>query len=282
MNLANLFSTVEATMVARFNEASAVQHKGDRGGSREEILRQFLAEHLPRRFGVTKGEVMTRDGSQSHSADIIIYDADNGPVLYSGETKILPVEAVYGIIEVKSRLSKAEFVDASKKVASFKNMAPRDLSVIETREYVTLHRPSRPFGMVFAYDLLDNSLSSLLANWEERNREVHDVNFFENLVVVLGAGLLAFEMVDMSAGEKHVLLGTDEFVNYILTEQKRERAGEPETGVLVRRIVEDRGAETFGRFFVYLLIALERMRLGVADLGRYLDPDMPMAIRRES
>jgi len=40
--------------------------------------------------------------------------------------------------------------------------------------------------------------------------------------------------------------------------------------------------ETFGRFFVYLLIALERMRLGVADLGRYLDPDMPMAIRRES
>ena len=41
-------------------------------------------------------------------------------------------------------------------------------------------------------------------------------------------------------------------------------------------------AETFGRFFVYLLIVLERMRLGVADLGRYLDPDMPMAIRRES
>jgi hypothetical protein len=111
---------------------------------------------------------------------------------------------------------------------------------------------------------------------------VHDVNFFENLVVVLASGLLAFEMVNLSAGEKHVLLSTDEFVNYMLTEQKRQRTGEPETGVLVRRIVEDRGAETFGRFFVYLLIALERMRLGVADLGRYLDPDMPMAIRRES
>jgi len=90
--------------------------------------------------------VITRSGEQSHAADVIIYDADSGPVLYSGDTKILPVEAVYGIIEVKSRLSKAEFIDASKKVEAFKRLAPRDLSVIQTREYVTVHRPSRPFG----------------------------------------------------------------------------------------------------------------------------------------
>jgi hypothetical protein len=71
-------------------------------------------------------------------------------------------------------------------------------------------------------------------------------------------------------------------VTYILTEQKRVRNGEPPTGRLVRRVTEERGAETFGRFFVYLLLALERLRLGVVDLGRYVDPDLPFAIRRES
>lgn len=282
MDLAELFQRVEGTLVARFNEAAVVEHRGDRGENREEVLREFLAEHLPNRFGVTKGEVMTRGGGHSHSADIIIYDADSGPLLYADKTTILPIESVYGIIEVKSRLSKAEFSDASEKIEAFKRLAPRDLSVIQTREYMTVHRPSRPFGIIFAFDLADNSLDSLLTNWEERNREVHDVNYFENLVVVLGAGLLTLEMVDLTVGNKHVLLDTDEFVDHMLTEQKRTRNHEPPTEQLVRRIVERRGQETFGRFFVYLLITLERLRLGVTDLGRYLDPDLPFTIRRES
>jgi hypothetical protein len=201
VDVSGLFQRVEATLVARYNEAAAVKHMGDRGENREAVLREFLSEHLPKRFGVAKGEVVTRAGGQSHAADIIIFDADYAPVLYAGNTLILPVEAVYGIIEVKSRLSKAEFRDAWKKIQAFKQLAPRELSVIQTREYMTVHRPSRPFGMIFAFDLADNSLSSLNENWEERNKEVHDVNYFEHLVVVLGSGLLTFEMVDLTVGE---------------------------------------------------------------------------------
>jgi hypothetical protein len=282
MDVPELFQRIEATLVARYNEAASVKHMGDRGDNREAVLREFLTEHLPNRFGVGKGEVVTRHGGHSHSADVVIFDADYAPVLYAGNTLIIPVEAVYGIIEVKSRLSKAEFRDASQKIEAFKQLAPRDLSIIQTRDYMTMHRPSRPFGMVFAFDVADNSLNSLNENWDERNKEVHDVNFFENLVVVLGAGLLTFEMVDLTAGQKHVLLDTDEFVNHMLTEQKRVRNSEPPTGRLVRRVIEERGAETFGRFFVYLLVALERLRLGVVDLGRYVDADLPFAIRRES
>ena len=118
-------------------------------------------------------------------------------------------------LEFHSSPLQAVFIDASKKVEAFKRLAPQDLSVIQTREYVTLHRPSRPFGMVFAYDLADNSLNSLMENWTERHKEVHDVNFFENGVVVLGAGLLVFEKVDLAAGQKHLLLGTDEFVDLV-------------------------------------------------------------------
>lgn len=282
MDMRQFFERVEDTMLAQFRESDLVIHAGDRGESREQLLRDFLARHLPRRYGVAKGQVVTKDGTTSHSADVIIYDALTCPVLYEGATAVLPVEGVCGIVEVKSRLPKPELVDAVTKIEDFKRLAPRDLSIIRTREYVTLHRPSRPFGAIFAYELADNSLDSLAANLEAEHKRIHDVNFFTNLVCVLGVGLLHYEKADLEAGEKTLLLDTDEFVELILTAEKRRRTNEPLPQVVLRLVADGAGDRTFGRFFVYLLIMLARLRLGAADLGRYLDPDLPRQVFRES
>ena len=75
MDMPEFFAKVEATLLAKFQMAGAIAHAGDKGENREEILRDFLARHLPGRYGITKGHVVTRDGSLSHSADIIIYDS---------------------------------------------------------------------------------------------------------------------------------------------------------------------------------------------------------------
>jgi hypothetical protein len=282
MDIKEFFGHVEQTMLARFRQAGFIQHPGDKGENRERILRDFLSTHLPKKYGVTKGEIITKGWQHSHAADVIIYDADNCPVLYVEQTAILPIEGVYGIIEVKSRLSKSELLDATGKIESFKHLAPRDLSVIETREYVTVHRPSRPFGIVLGYQLDGNSLSSLAQNWETENKRMHDVNYFANLVSVLGVGLLRYEQANLSRGEKEPLLDTDVFVNLVLTMQKRLANKEPVDEIVIRIVQEDIEMHTFGRFMVYLLIMLSRMRLGVPDLGRYLDPDLPMMITRES
>ncbi len=282
MNLQERFARLEDTLLSQFREAGFVQHAGDRGENREELLQAFLERHLPRKYGVLKGEIITASGETSHSADIIIYDALNAPVMYSGRTAVLPIECVYGIIEVKSTLSKAEFLDTLRKVESFKRLAPRDLTVIQTREYVTLHRPSRPFGAVIGYRLGDNSLSSLARNLEEENKRIHDVNYFTNIVAVLGEGLLHFELVDFIKGTKEPLLDTDRFVDWLLTKQKHLAEGKPIDQDLVRAVTLSAGDRTFGRFFVFLLIMLERLRLGIPDLGRYYDPDLPLMIARES
>lgn len=275
--------SIEATILAEFKSSGFIEHSGDKGENRESILRGFLEKQLPPRYGVTKGEILTPEGNRSQSADVIIYDAVNCPLLYADRTAILPIEGVYGIIEVKSTLSKAELVDALTKVRRFKELAPRNLSPIETREYVTLLRPSRPFGIVFGFQHGDNSLESLHGNWRDFNQEAHYVNLFANLIVVLGSGLIHFERVDLSLGEKHLLLGTDELVSLVELVQKRERNNEPGPDVLLLRYaIETLGSRTFGRFFVYLLIMLERMKLAVPDLGRYLDPALPLLVHRES
>lgn len=281
MDLNELFSSIETTMLARFKESGFINHSGDKGENREEFLMDFLKNHLPKRYGVTKGEIITKEGSRSHAVDIIIYDAVNCPVLYAGKTSILPIEGVYGIIEVKSSLSKAEFDDAAGKITSFKKLAPRDLGVIATREYATVHRASRPFGIVFGFQLSGNSLDSLKDNWTAHSHAVHDVNFFCNLVCVLGKGLLRYESVNLTKGEKNLLLDTDEFVNLILTAHKRLANSEEQDEVLLRIIKESAEDRTFGRFFTYLLIMLTRMKLNVPDLGRYIDPELPISVMRE-
>lgn len=282
MEINEFFGHIEETMLAKFRQAGFIQHAGDKGESRESILRRFLATHLPKRYGVTKGEIITKDGKHGHAADMIIYDVENCPILYAENTAILPIEGVYGLIEIKSRLSKREFLDAVSKIESFKRLAPRDLSVIETREYVTVHRPSRPFGIILGYQLDGNSLGSLSENWEQENKRIHDVNFFVNLVSVMGEGLLRYEKANLSRGEKEPLLDTDQFVNLVLTIKKRLAEREPVDEIVLRIVQEKLEMRTFGRFFLYLLIMLSRMRLGVPDLGRYLDPDLPMMITRES
>jgi hypothetical protein len=282
MNLDEFFERVEDTTLARFREAGFVQHSGDKGENREAILREFLSKHLPKRFGVTKGEVVTKAGEQGHSADVIIYDAPSCPVLFIEETAVVPIEGVYGIIEVKSRLSKAEFRDAAGKIEAFKKLAPRYVSVIQTRQYVTLHRPSRPFGIVMGFDLAANSLQSLSENFEETMKEAHWVNNFVNLLAVLGNGIVRFERIDFDSGEKHLMLGTDEIVELIEREQKRSRDGETEMHESFRLIIEEAKSRTFGRFFVYLLVMLERMKLGFPDLAQYVDPSLPITIHRES
>jgi len=130
--------------------------------------------------------------------------------------------------------------------------------------------------------LADNSLESLQGNWSELNSAIHDVNFFTNIVAVLGAGLLFMEKIDWSLGMIGPLLDTDEFVELVLTNQKRAAQGEPEPDVQLRLSKEEVGPNTFGRFFVYLLMMLERLKLSAPDLGQYVDPSLPITIHRES
>lgn len=110
---------------------------------------------------------------------------------------------------------------------------------------------------------------------------IHDVNFFCNLVCVLGKGLLRYESVNLSKGEKHPLIDTDEFVNLVLTAHKRRSNSEEQDEILLRVIKEGAEDRTFGRFFTYLLIMLTRMKLNLPDIGIYIDPELPSAIERE-
>jgi hypothetical protein len=98
-------------------------HRPSAGDNREDLVEKFLSQHLPKRFGVSSGLVISSDGVFSNQADLVIVDDHNNAPLYAAtRNKLWPVEAVSAFIEVKTTLNPAEIADAVAKARRFKTL----------------------------------------------------------------------------------------------------------------------------------------------------------------
>jgi uncharacterized protein DUF6602 len=101
-------------------------HRLSAGENREDLVSEFLVNHLPRKFGVSSGMVISHDGLFSNQADLVVVDEQNNAPLYAAaRNKLWPVEAVYALIEVKTTLHPADLEDAIAKGRKFKALKRR-------------------------------------------------------------------------------------------------------------------------------------------------------------
>lgn len=99
-------------------------HRPSAGDNREDLVESFLRAHLPAKFGVSAGLVVSADGVFSNQADLLIVDDFHNTPLYAGtRNKLWPAEAVFALVEVKTHLNPAEIADAVDKARRFKTMA---------------------------------------------------------------------------------------------------------------------------------------------------------------
>ena len=80
-------------------------HTYSKGYYIEEIIREFLRRYLPPSLGVARGFVVDVDGNISNELDIIIFNQNKTPMFYSsGDSRVIPIETVIAVIEVKKNL----------------------------------------------------------------------------------------------------------------------------------------------------------------------------------
>jgi len=271
MQLKDRFRIISQKMLLDFEEAGLGQHAPTKGQNREETLRHFLKEKLPFQYAIETGEIIFRDGHLSRQTDVIIYDRLKCPVFYSNESIMVPIDGTYGIIEVKSALGKEELMDSAIKIKTYKEKAPRDLTILRKPEYVTFQRPNRPFGITFSYQLKKNSLDSLSQNWIDINKEIGVVNNWINMIAVLGEGLIFFERLKAD-GKTELCLETDAIVNYTLAAIEGKNEGK------VRTVVYPYKEDTLMWFYFYLIALLARIAVVPVDIGKYIDPTLPQII----
>jgi hypothetical protein len=95
---------------ARIERAGFYQHPSGTGDAREDTVRQYLQDILPPRFSVDRGKIFDSDGHLSPEFDVIISEArDVAPAMSLAGRRIVPIEAVYGVIEIKSKLVPDEY-----------------------------------------------------------------------------------------------------------------------------------------------------------------------------
>lgn len=189
-DLREVFRGVSETMLGEFRRTAGAVHGGGRGALREERLRDFLRDHLPFRFGVGAGQLVHPSNLLSKQCDIVIYDRLNTPRLMPDEThSLFPVESVFAVIAVKSRLNSTELSDAFINLQSAFRVA-NDPSPYGPGGRWTGARSTGPSCFVFAYSC-DRSLESvaqqIVAEWPSEGGRVRQP---PPLVAALGKGLV--------------------------------------------------------------------------------------------
>lgn len=96
-----------------------VKHPTTLGDVSETKWIEWLNKYLPKRYAVMKGFIVDFKGGISEQIDIIIYDRQYSPFIFTDENvKYIPVESVYCIFEVKQEMNKAYIEYAYKKALS--------------------------------------------------------------------------------------------------------------------------------------------------------------------
>jgi hypothetical protein len=133
------------------------------GAWKESVLRSLLRRHLPRTIEVGYGFVVSEAGC-STQIDVMLFDASKPVLFRDGDLALVTPDAVEGVIEVKTSVSRGELASAVTKLA--------DIS-----ELIEERAPShRRFYGLFAYNDrsgdIDNALQALRANAQGRGSRV--------------------------------------------------------------------------------------------------------------
>ncbi|HEY1921695.1 MAG TPA: DUF6602 domain-containing protein [Tepidisphaeraceae bacterium] len=139
--------------------------KTEHGVVGEAIVRELLQQFLPKRYGVTKGYIITHSLEYEgpiEEWDIIIYDRLESPVLFvkespestvGGQRLAIPVEHVRGVVEVKATFRPDMANKMREKLLKLNHFVGTEVS---DKYPVFLKQPFTCTGIFFETDLTDN------------------------------------------------------------------------------------------------------------------------------
>jgi Domain of unknown function (DUF6602) len=188
----NRFSAAVQRLGAALLESSADNHTGIKGTQREDAFRQFIADRLPKRYGVASGLVVDQFNTASPQLDVLVFDQTRNFSFNDGETQILPAEALLVSIEIKSRLNADEVSKICEAARKLRQLRPfkTALGGSDVGKANDQERPTRYLHCVFAYDTDLVSESWLKGEGRRFKRQAPNGEHLVDSVYVLNRGLI--------------------------------------------------------------------------------------------
>lgn len=104
------------------DEKNKLIHPGEYGKYREESCKQLIRLMLNKNLSLSDGFVITADDQITTQCDVIIYNSSISPIIADDISRMFPAEEIRAIVEIKSTLSKSDFINALKKMAENKRV----------------------------------------------------------------------------------------------------------------------------------------------------------------
>lgn len=140
LKLEEVFDKISINMRNKFEEARLAigSNSGVKGDANEGTFRTFLKDYLPPSFDVLTGIIVDSLGNQSRQLDVIITDKNKTPIFYQSEdnVRVIPVEPVLAVIEVKAFLDWDEVEKSLENMKSVKKL--QKLSYVKQKGLVKL------------------------------------------------------------------------------------------------------------------------------------------------
>ena len=245
----SIFENAARKLRQDFQELGSVTHAASKGAEAERLIRKFLGEHLPKRFGVGAGFVIDPNERISRQTDVIIFDALNCPTYRESEdAAIFPSDNVAGAIEVKSRLDSKEFEDAFRKIAALKSLA-------KTKIPETIPGPvsTQTYGCIFAFES-SITMKKISELYFDLTRE-HGLGRHPDLIGILDRGVITLTAK---------MRGMSDWVTMLVMEGAGGSQGEgSHIGISCHEI----GDQTLDYFLRLLITALSNFRQWVYNPG---------------
>lgn len=213
-------------------KAAKFDHRGIRGDERAGGLAKFFRERLPASFSVAKGEAIDFHDHRTGQLDIMIFDsAGSAPVSSQHENLLLPCEALYVVIEGKTKLTKDELITSYAAAKRVRQLAPFKKAFIGPRiGGAPADDHCRCMYLVFAYESNLGAENWLQKEWnrceEAAKTSSADLEVIER-VVVLDRGMLhpgQAKGKQVENEEEGIFL---EFYLHVVNFLNRERARRP-------------------------------------------------------
>ena len=134
-------------LLAEYERAKEHQASANIGYNKELFCNKFLSRVLPPRLTVRRGEIGDSEGRKIGQLEVVIL-RDDTPSLTFGEADAFLAEGVFGVIEIKSNLTKTKLQEALTTLKRIKSLKLLGGGVMITAGSVLNH----PLRCIFAYE----------------------------------------------------------------------------------------------------------------------------------
>lgn len=170
-------------------------HPGEYGIYKELLVNKLFAFALPKKFSYGTGFITNSNGNITSQCDIVLYDESNAPFLeIDNSNRFFPQEVVYGIGEIKSKLTKKQLLEALIKLSRNK-MIRQPFYNADGNE---VNPEKNPYQAIFTFLICDEIVdwnSNITSEIEkEYIKNGIDRPYWFNVILSLKNGVIAYHV----------------------------------------------------------------------------------------